>query len=62
MLTRKIDAGLDAILSCMIRTPPMLEFYRPDSPERAVLTDLLDALRRTDAVLFDHRVNPPVAQ
>jgi hypothetical protein len=61
MLTRKIDAGLDAILGCMIRTPPLLECYRPGTPEHAALAELMAALKRTDEVLFDRRARAPAA-
>ena len=53
MLTHKIDGALDALLACMMRLPALRDCYRPGTPERAALDDLMAALQRTDAVLFD---------
>ena len=44
MLTRKIDAALDAITACRTRTPDLLGCYRPGAPERAALERLMAAL------------------
>jgi membrane peptidoglycan carboxypeptidase len=59
MLTRKIDAALDAMLACMIKAPALLDVYRPGTPERAAVAELLAALQRTDAVLFERPADPP---
>jgi hypothetical protein len=51
MLTRKIDAALDALDACRARTPGLRDCYRPGSPERDALDALVDALERTEAAL-----------
>jgi hypothetical protein len=51
MLTTKIDAALDTLLACTIRLPALRDCYRPGTPERAALDDLIQALARTDAIL-----------
>jgi hypothetical protein len=53
MITRKIDAALEAMASCRACLPDLRDLYRKDSPERVALDDLLKALRRTDDVLVD---------
>lgn len=53
MLTHRIDGALDALLACMMRLPALRDCYRPGTPERAALDDLMASLQRTDAVLFD---------
>jgi hypothetical protein len=51
MLTRRIDAALDALAVCRTRLPDLREVFRPGDPERAALDDLQAALMRVDAVL-----------
>jgi hypothetical protein len=51
MLTRRIDAALDALAACRSRLPGLRDVFRPGAPERAALDDLLAALERTDAVI-----------
>jgi hypothetical protein len=51
MLTRKIDAALDALAACRARAPGLRDCYRPGTPERAALDALMSALERTDAAL-----------
>ncbi|QUD89845.1 hypothetical protein [Phenylobacterium montanum] len=59
MLTQKIDGALDAILACMMRVPALRDAYRPGTPERAALDDLLASLQRADAVLFHRGPDAP---
>lgn len=51
MLTRKIDAALNALDACRASAPGLRDCYRPGSPERAALDELMAALERTDAAL-----------
>ena len=51
MLTRRIDTALDALARCRARVPDLRDLYRPGSPERAALDDLLEALSRTSEAL-----------
>jgi hypothetical protein len=51
MLTTKIDAGLDALLACTVRLPALRDCYRPGTPERAALDELIKSLAQTDAIL-----------
>lgn len=51
MLTRRIDAALDALAACRNRLPGLRDVFRPGAPERAALDELLAALERTDAVI-----------
>lgn len=53
MLTHKIDGALDALLACMMRLPALRDCYRPGTPERTALDDLMASLQQTDAVLFN---------
>lgn len=53
MLSYQIDAALDSLLACMMRTPALRDCYRPGTPERTALDELLAQLARTDAVLFN---------
>ncbi len=53
MLTHKIDGALDALLACMMRLPALRDCYRPGTPERIALDDLMASLQQTDAVLFN---------
>ena len=55
MLTRRIDAALDALAVCRARAPGLRDCYRPGSPERAALDALIAALERTETAL-----SPPV--
>ena len=52
MLTRRIDAALEAIDRCRSRVPFLNEMYRPGTPERIAVDDLIEALNRADAALF----------
>jgi hypothetical protein len=51
MLTRRIDAALDAIAACRERVPALRDLYRYGTPERAALDDLIDAARRANGAL-----------
>jgi hypothetical protein len=51
MLTRKIDAALDALDACRATAPGLRDCYLPGSPERAALEALIAALERTQAAL-----------
>jgi hypothetical protein len=55
MLTRRIDAALDALQACRDRLPLLRDLYRPGSPERAALDEILGALSRADPVLRPNR-------
>ena len=59
MLSRRIDAALDALAACRNRLPDLRDVFRPGGPERAVLDDLLAALERTDAVILSRRPASP---
>jgi hypothetical protein len=59
MLTRRIDAALDAIARCRVQAPMLADLFRPGTPERAALDELQDALRRTDDALLGRRPAPP---
>ena len=59
MLTRRIDAALDAIARCRRQVPELSDVFRPGTPERAALEDLLAALKRTDDVLLGRQARPP---
>ena len=61
MLTRRIDSAIDSLWTCRERLPFLREQYRPDSPERAVLDDVLAAIRRADQVLLGQGAPPPAA-
>jgi hypothetical protein len=52
MLTRKIDAALDALAACRARAPALRDCYRPGSVERTALDALVAALERTEAALW----------
>ena len=62
MLTRRIDAALMAMTSCRDRVPDLLDVYRPGSPERSALDDLLAALKRADQVLTARDAQPPLSR
>lgn len=51
MLTRRIDAALDALWTCRERLPLLRDLYRPQTPERRALDEVLAAMKRADAVL-----------
>ena len=53
MITRHIDAALDALEACRSRLPWLRDFYRPGTPEHAALEEVLGALNRADAVLLE---------
>ena len=53
MISRHIDAALDALETCRSRLPWLRDFYRPGTPEHAALEEALGALNRADAVLLD---------
>jgi hypothetical protein len=53
MLTRRIDAALDAIAACRDRVPELRNLYRDGTPERAALENLIDAAHRANGVLAD---------
>jgi len=61
MLTQKIDAALDAITDCKIRTPTLAHCYRPGTPERLALEGLLVALETVDAALMRRDAEAPSA-
>lgn len=61
MLTRRIDATLDAISACREGVPFLRDLYRADTPERAVLADLAAAIERADKVLLRTRSGPKSA-
>jgi hypothetical protein len=60
MLTRRIDAALDAIARCRAQAPVLASLFRPGAPERVALEDLLDALKRTDDALLGRQRQPPL--
>ena len=51
MLTRRIDAALDALDKARERLPHLRDAYRPGAPERIAIEDLLAAIARTDEAL-----------
>ena len=57
MLTRKIDAALNALAACRAHAPGLRDCYRPGAPERAALDRLLAALALAEAALAPP--NPP---
>jgi len=59
MLSRRIDAALDALAACRSRVPGLRDVFRPGGPERAALDDLLAALERTDAVILSRPPTHP---
>ena len=59
MISRRIDAALDAIDRCRRQAPALSDAFRPGTPERAALEDLMAALKRTDDVLFRRQPRPP---
>ena len=59
MLTRTIDAALDALTGCRARAPGLRDCYRPGTPERAALDALMAALKRTEAALSPRRGPSP---
>jgi hypothetical protein len=61
MLTRRIDAALMAMTACRLRLPDLRNVYRPGSPERAVLDELIATLERADDVLTALDARPPQA-
>jgi hypothetical protein len=61
MLTRRVDAAIDALWTCRDRLPFLCEQYRPETPERAALEDVLAAVRRADEALLGRSARPPEA-
>ncbi len=59
MLTQRIDAALNAIAACKVRTPLLADCYRPGTPERIALEGLLVALETVDAALLRRDAEPP---
>jgi hypothetical protein len=59
MLTRRIDSAIESLWTCRERLPFLRELYRPGSPERAALDDVLAAIRRADTVLLGQGASPP---
>jgi len=55
MLTRKIDAALDALAACRAHAPGLRDCYRPGTSERAALDGLVAARALTDAALAPRR-------
>ena len=62
MLTRQIDAALDSLHACGERLPFLRDLYRPGSTERAVLDDVIGAMKRADDVLLSFMASPPAAR
>jgi hypothetical protein len=60
MLTQRIDAALNAIAACKVRTPLLADCYRPGTPERIALEGLLVALETVDAALLRRDAQPPI--
>ena len=59
MLTRQIDAALDAMDACRKRTPALLAYYRPGTPVRTALECLLAALAQVDVALVSPDTHTP---
>jgi hypothetical protein len=59
MLTRRVDAALDALCACRERVPFLRDQYRPETPQRAALDDVLAALHRADEVMLGRDASPP---
>jgi hypothetical protein len=51
MLTRRIDAAIEALTACRARTPDLRDCYRQGAPERVALDALIAALDRAAASL-----------
>jgi hypothetical protein len=60
MLTRRIDAALDAIAACRERVPALRDLYRDGTREREALDDLIEAARRARGVLTGPGAHRPV--
>lgn len=61
MLTRRIDAALDALSDCRARAPGLRDIYRPDTPEHLALDEVLAAVRRAHAALQEGRPAGPAS-
>ncbi|HEX4184191.1 MAG TPA: hypothetical protein VHY34_13130 [Caulobacteraceae bacterium] len=61
MLTRRIDAALDALQACRERLPRLRDLYRPGSPERVALDEVVTAIGRADQVMRPSRGAPAAA-
>ncbi len=59
MLTRSIDAAFDALASCRQRVPFLRDLYPVNSPERAALEGVIEAVTHADAVLTDVAAKAP---
>lgn len=51
MLTRRIDAALDALFDCQDRVPFLRDLQPPGSKRRAALDGVLEAVDRAKAVM-----------
>jgi hypothetical protein len=60
MLTRRIDAALDALWTCRERLPLLVDLYRPETAERAALESVVAAIAHADKVLLGREARPPV--
>ncbi len=60
MLTRRIDAALDALWICRERLPLLVDLYRPETPERAALEGVVAAIAHADKVLLCNEARPPM--
>lgn len=58
MRTRRLDAAFDALSACRSRVPFLRDVYRPGTPERVAVDDLLNALARLDAAKVAHYERP----
>ncbi len=61
MLTRRIDAALEALWTCRERLPLLVDIYRPETPERAALEGVVAAIANADKMLLGREATPPVA-
>jgi hypothetical protein len=58
MLTRRIDAALEALWTCRERLPLLVDLYRPESPERAALEGVIAAIAHADKVMLGREAEP----
>jgi hypothetical protein len=59
MLTRKIDAALDALEACAKKVPALAACYRPGTRARLALEEVLEAVAKADTALFQYDAQPP---
>ena len=52
MLTRRIDAALEALWTCRERLPLLRDLYAQGTPERAALDGIVAAIDLADKVLL----------